>query len=86
MHLQELIKEQPLIKAWVEMDGPGFPSRLGGREAQRVLDFGCGTGGYTVPAAKLVGSRGKVFALDNDGDQLWALEEDEVLVYQPATE
>ena len=29
-----------------------------------VLDYGCGTGSYTIPAARSVGPSGKVYALD----------------------
>ena len=29
-----------------------------------VLDFGCGAGNYTIPAAKEVGPRGTVYAVD----------------------
>ncbi len=38
--------------------------RVGIREGQTILDFGCGLGGYTIPAAEMVGERGKVYALD----------------------
>jgi ubiquinone/menaquinone biosynthesis C-methylase UbiE len=31
---------------------------------QEVLDFGCGSGTYTIPAGKLVGEAGRVYALD----------------------
>lgn len=35
------------------------------RQEMRVADFGCGTlGHYVFPAAKMVGPRGKVFAVD----------------------
>ena len=30
----------------------------------RVLDYGCGPGGYIVPLAELAGSSGKIYALD----------------------
>jgi len=37
---------------------------LGVREGQTVLDFGCGSGYFSIAAAKIVGERGKVYALD----------------------
>jgi ubiquinone/menaquinone biosynthesis C-methylase UbiE len=41
------------------------PLRQAGiREGQTVLDFGCGPGYYTIPAAKMVGDKGRVYALD----------------------
>ncbi|MBD3289624.1 methyltransferase domain-containing protein [candidate division KSB1 bacterium] len=33
-------------------------------QGDRVLDFGCGPGGFTIAAAELVGKNGKVFAAD----------------------
>lgn len=44
--------------------------RTGVREGQVVLDFGCGSGNYAILAAKIVGNRGKVYALDKDAYQL----------------
>ncbi len=34
------------------------------KEGQKVLDYGCGIGSYTFPVAKLVGEKGRVYALD----------------------
>jgi len=34
------------------------------QEGQKILDYGCGIGSYTFPAAKLVGEKGRVYALD----------------------
>ena len=34
------------------------------REGQTILDYGCGTGWFAIVAARLVGTRGKVYALD----------------------
>lgn len=38
-----------------------------------VADFGCGSGHYTIEAAKRVGERGRVYALDIQKDLLQAL-------------
>jgi ubiquinone/menaquinone biosynthesis C-methylase UbiE len=40
--------------------------RLGIKGGQIVLDFGCGSGTYTIPTAKMVGEQGKVYALDKN--------------------
>ena len=44
------------------------------REGQYMLDFGCGTGDFTIPAAKIVGENGKIFALDCNARQLALIE------------
>jgi ubiquinone/menaquinone biosynthesis C-methylase UbiE len=38
-----------------------------------ILDFGCGAGTYTIPAAKMVGKAGTVYALDIDRNALTRL-------------
>ena len=45
-----------ILKAWKDIDLV--------REGQTFLDFGCGTGSFSIPAAKIVGKKGKVYALD----------------------
>ncbi len=44
-------------------------------EGQSFLDYGCGTGDFTIPAARIVGKRGKVYALDCFPRQLKIVEE-----------
>ncbi len=44
--------------------------RIGVKRGQKVLDFGCGSGTYAIPAARIVGNRGKVYALDKNGSVL----------------
>jgi len=39
---------------------------IGIRKGQTVLDFGCGSGTYAIPAARVVGEQGRVYALDKD--------------------
>ena len=48
----------------------GIVQRIGIRKGQTVLDFGCGFGTYTIPVARIVGRKGKVYALDKDKDGL----------------
>lgn len=43
---------------------------VGLKAGQAVLDLGCGSGTYTIPAAKMTGSRGTVYALDKDNGVL----------------
>ena len=50
------------IKKWLEKDGEQFLRKIGLKEGQTVLDFGCGEGHYAIPAAKIVSNKGKVYA------------------------
>lgn len=43
---------------------------VGIRRGQTVLDFGCGSGTYTIPAARIVGDKGIIYALDKDSKTL----------------
>jgi len=58
------------VEKWIEKDGEDFLKAVGIKEGQVVLDFGCGEGHYAVPAAKLVGEKGKVYAVDKDKQAL----------------
>lgn len=51
-----------------ELESQAFEvlQRAGINRSQLVLDFGCGSGMYTIPAAKIVGEQGRVYALDKD--------------------
>jgi ubiquinone/menaquinone biosynthesis C-methylase UbiE len=43
---------------------------IGINKGQIVLDFGCGSGTYAIPIAKIVGKKGRVYALDKDKNAL----------------
>ncbi|RKY02674.1 hypothetical protein DRP77_07505, partial [Candidatus Poribacteria bacterium] len=44
----------------------GILREIGVSEGQTVLDFGCGSGNYTLPCARIVGEEGRVYAIDKD--------------------
>jgi ubiquinone/menaquinone biosynthesis C-methylase UbiE len=50
----------------LESQAFGALKGVGIKKGQVVLDFGCGPGMYTTPAAKIVGEQGRVYALDKD--------------------
>lgn len=58
-----------------EEEGVGLLKRIGIRPGHSVLDFGCGSGHYTVFAAKIVGHKGTIYALDKKAEKLAALKE-----------
>jgi len=61
------------VAAWYREDGARFLSGLGIRSGDRVLDFGCGMGGYAIPLAQVVEMDGKVIAVDKNSTHLEAL-------------
>lgn len=59
------------VRKWLEEDGEEFLRKVGIRKGQIVLDFGCGSGNYAIPAARIVGGEGKVYALDEKRWGVW---------------
>jgi len=63
------------IEDYTEERCKEISKKLGIKEGQIVLDFGCGGGNYTIPAAKIIGNEGKIYAVDEDGYKLKDLQE-----------
>ncbi len=63
------------IEKWERQEGVKFLGRIGLCANQTVLDFGCRVGHYTIPAAKVVGSEGIVYAVDKEQQALNELEQ-----------
>ena len=54
------------LEEWKNNIGGKILRELGIKEGQKILDFGCGTGIYSLIASKIVGLKGSIFALDSD--------------------
>jgi len=54
------------MERWERKEGAEFLRKVGIGKNQIVLDFGCGVGHYTIPAARIVGSTGSVYAVDKE--------------------
>jgi ubiquinone/menaquinone biosynthesis C-methylase UbiE len=60
-------------KKWLKEVGERSLRQVGINKGDIVLDFGCGSGNYTIPAARIVGEEGRVYAIDKDGRDLGKL-------------
>ena len=58
---------------WLTRDGVEFLRDAGLRKGDTVIDFGCGAGAYSIPAALLVGNDGLVVSVDVRGPALKSL-------------
>ncbi|MFO7837378.1 MAG: methyltransferase domain-containing protein [Candidatus Thorarchaeota archaeon] len=54
------------VMKWYDSKGEHFFRSVGLYPGNIVLDFGCRVGNYAIPAAKVVGKTGKVYALDKN--------------------
>ena len=58
------------MRKWERKEGVEFLKKIGIRSGQTVLDFGCRAGHYTIPAAKVIGNKGTVYAVDKEQEAL----------------
>lgn len=68
------------MKQWEYRTGVEFLREIGVRPGDKLVDFGCRVGHYSIPAAFVVGHSGTVYAIDQDQKPLNELME-KVAVY-----
>lgn len=51
---------------WANSGGVDFLRIIGVKKDDVVIDFGCGPGNFCIPAARLVGAEGMVYAVDKN--------------------
>jgi ubiquinone/menaquinone biosynthesis C-methylase UbiE len=63
------------MEQWEQQRGVAFLRKIGVKPGHTVLDFGCRIGHYTIPAAKIVGSNGIIYAVDKEQQALNELQQ-----------
>ena len=59
-------EETESLRKWYNNLAKTFLSKIGIREGSYVVDLGCGAGNYVLPAGKIVGEEGRIYAIDNE--------------------
>lgn len=62
MHLT--LPGEMALRDWLQRHAAEILTAIGVKRGQTVLDYGCGRGIFSIPAAGLVGDTGKIYALD----------------------
>lgn len=58
------------VEKWLKSKGLELLKSIGISEGTTVLDFGCGSGHFSIMASKIVGPGGKIYALDKNSKSL----------------
>jgi len=73
--MPETLPGETEFREWLTDNPRELLEGIGVRSAQTVLDFGCGSGVFSIACASIVGRHGKVYALDMRADALEHLRE-----------
>ena len=66
-------QDEQTFKSWLQEHALELLAGIGIGPGHRVLDYGCNTGAFAIPAAHLVGPNGRVLAVDIDAQALATL-------------
>jgi tRNA A58 N-methylase Trm61 len=62
--MPETLPGEMEFREWLVEHASEVLIHVGVNKAQTVLDYGCGSGTFTIPIAKIVGERGRVYAFE----------------------
>ncbi|MBD3205046.1 methyltransferase domain-containing protein [Candidatus Bathyarchaeota archaeon] len=68
LNLNELFNKEKERRNW--QDPEGTLKRIGLSECHYFADIGCGYGFFSIPAAKIVGEKGKIYAVDKNPEAI----------------
>ena len=63
------------MERWEREAGVEFLKKIGIKSGQAILDFGCRVGHYAIPAARIIGNEGIVYAVDKEQQALDELQQ-----------
>jgi len=73
--MPETLPGEMEFREWLTDHAAEVLTKVGIRKAQIILDYGCGSGNFTIPSARIVGKQGKVYAFEARPDLLERVKE-----------
>ncbi len=73
--MPETLPGEMEFREWLTDHTTEVLTKVGVRKAQIILDYGCGSGTFTIPSARIVGKQGKVYAFEARPDLLERIKE-----------
>lgn len=62
--MPETLPGEMEFREWIADNAFDVLQKVGISQGQTILDYGCGPGAFTIPCARIVGKKGKVYALE----------------------
>ncbi|MGQ4876443.1 MAG: class I SAM-dependent methyltransferase [Promethearchaeia archaeon] len=63
------------MEEWLKFKGNKILQKIGFKENQTIIDFGCGSGVYALLLSKIVGNKGMIHAIDSDDNAIKKLKD-----------